>query len=303
MQTILITGASGFVGSTLLRMAADGELPPDAQYMPLPESVDLREPNQIKAALADISSCDGVIHLAAISFVPESIERPHTTYEINLHGTINLIETLKARDFSGPFLYVSSGDVYGSVPPEALPITEEHIPRPRNPYAASKLAAEAYCYQAGLTSSIRMVVARPFNHIGAGQSERFVLPAIAKQIREVKEAIRSATLETGNLDVTRDFSDVRDVVRAYVQLLSDGKPGETYNVCSGIERNVREVVQQMLALSGVNASIQTDEQKLRPNEQRRHCGSNQKLRADTAWRPQISFEQSLRDLLRSWKLI
>jgi GDP-4-dehydro-6-deoxy-D-mannose reductase len=244
-----------------------------------------------------------VIHLAAISFVPESIERPNETYDVNLHGTINLLDALKRSGFKGAFLYVSSGEVYGAVPPEALPVTEERVPRPRNPYAAAKLAAEAYCCQAAVTSGLRIVVARPFNHIGAGQSERFFVPAMARQIADIKQGRHAPRIEAGNLDVTRDFSDVRDVVQAYLRLLASGRSGEVYNVCSGVERNVGDVLRRMLELAQVDAAIEVAEQKLRPNEQRRHCGSNRKLCDDTGWQPKIPFDQSLRDLLRSWTLI
>ena len=302
MQTILVTGASGFVGGTLLGMAARGELEGAPRFVGLPPEADLRQPAQLNAALANIT-CDAVIHLAAITFVPESFERPHETYEINLHGTINLIEGLKRRGFQGAFLYVSSGDVYGAVPPEHLPIGEERIPRPRNPYAASKLAAEAYCIQAGISSGLRVLIARPFNHIGPGESERFVLPAMAKQILEIKQGKRPSVIETGNVDVTRDFSDVRDVLRAYLALLTSGRAGETYNVCSGVERNVGQVLLQMLSLSGVKATVQAKDEKMRPNEQKRHCGSNRKLCDDTGWAARIDFGRSLHDLLASWKVL
>jgi len=302
MSTILVTGASGFVGNTLFGMSARGELDAQDRFVALGGDVDLRQPAALQKALRG-AHYDAVIHLAAISFVPESIERPNETYEINLHGTINLLEALKQEGFLGAFLYVSSGDVYGAVPPDALPVTEERIPRPRNPYAAAKLAAEAYCCQAAVTSELRILVARPFNHIGAGQSERFFLPAMARQIVEIKQGRHAAQVETGNIDVTRDFSDVRDVVHAYLRLLAAGRSGEVYNVCSGIERNVGEVLRRMLELAGVEADIRVAEQKLRPNEQKRHCGSNRKLCDDTGWRPRIPFDQSLRDLLRSWALI
>ena len=283
-------------------MAARGELEGAPRFVALAPEVDLRQPAQLDAALANIT-CDAVIHLAAITFVPESFERPHETYEINLHGTINLIEGLKRRGFQGAFLYVSSGDVYGTVPPEHLPVGEERIPRPRNPYAASKLAAEAYCIQAGISWGLRVLIARPFNHIGPGQSERFVLPAMAKQILEIKQGKRPPVIETGNVDVTRDFSDVRDVLRAYLALLASGRAGETYNVCSGVERNVGQVLLEMLSLSGVKATVQAKHEKMRPNEQKRHCGSNRKLCDDTGWAARVAFGRSLQDLLASWKVL
>jgi GDP-4-dehydro-6-deoxy-D-mannose reductase len=298
MQSILVTGASGFVGRTLVGMAQGGQLG-GARLLCLTDQVDLRDAAALRRWLAGRAP-DAVIHLAAISFVPESFARPHETYAVNLHGTINLLEALAETGFAGAFLYVSSGDVYGAVPAAELPVTEERLPRPRNPYAASKLAAEAYCYQVSETSRVRVLIARPFNHLGPGQSERFFLPAMAKQIMQIKQGRRAATIEAGNIDVTRDFSDVRDVVRAYLALLEKGTSGEAYNVCSAVERNVGEVLQRMLELAGVKASVTRVHERIRPNEQMRHCGSNRKLCEDTGWRPSVSFEQSLRDLLESW---
>lgn len=302
MDSILVTGASGFVGSTLLQMAQSGELASSSRFAGLAQDVDLRDPEAVQRSL-EKSSPEAVIHLAAITFVPESFAHPHETYDVNLHGTINLLESLNKAGFRGAFLYVSSGDVYGAVAADALPITEQHLPRPRNPYAASKVAAEAYCYQLSQTSSMRVVIARPFNHIGRGQSERFLLPAMAKQMREIKHGRQAPVIEVGNVDVTRDFSDVRDVLRAYVALLERGVAGEAYNVCSGVERHVGDVLQQMLSLAGISARVNVDSQRIRPNEQTRHFGSNRKLRERTDWQPGIAFEQSLHELLQSWGVL
>jgi GDP-4-dehydro-6-deoxy-D-mannose reductase len=299
MKKLLITGASGFVGRTLLRMAGSGGIGSFGRIIALTDEVDLREQKSLNQALAQ-EVPDAVIHLAAISFVPDSIARPRETYEVNLHGTMNLLDALTEAGFCGAFLYVSSGDVYGAVPPESLPITEERLPAPRNPYSASKLAAEAYCQQLGRRKPIRMLVARPFNHIGPGQSARFAVAGFAKQIAEIKRGMRAPEIEVGNVDVTRDFSDVRDVVRAYVALLESGISGQDYNVCSGVERNVGEVLRQMLEIYDVRAAVKTVTDKVRPNEQTRHFGSNRKLCEHTGWKPAIPLEQSLKDLLDSW---
>lgn len=299
MKTLLVTGASGFVGRTLLGMGDPDGIGGYSRVIPLTDKVDLRDSNAVDRALSG-QSADAVIHLAAITFVPDSIARPQETYAVNLHGTINLLEALDRRGFRGAFLYVSSGDIYGAVPAQELPITEVHLPKPRNPYSASKLAAEAYCYQRGQTSPIRVLIARPFNHIGPGQSERFAVAGFAKQIAEIMQGRRAPAIEVGNIEVTRDFSDVRDVVRAYLKLLESGVSGEAYNVCSGVERNVGDVLRRMLELSGVTATVKSSSDKLRPNEQTRHYGSNRKLCEDTGWAPRVPFEQSLRDLLDSW---
>jgi GDP-4-dehydro-6-deoxy-D-mannose reductase len=150
---------------------------------------------------------------------------------------------------------------------------------------------------------MRVVIGRPFNHIGAGQSDRFVLPAMAKQILEIKRGRQAPIIEAGNVDVTRDLSDVRDVVRAYIALLEKGVSGEVYNVCSGIERHVGRVLEEMLRMAGVTASVNVSKDRLRANEQTRHYGSNRKLCEDTGWQPRIAFEQSLRDVLHSWEIV
>jgi GDP-4-dehydro-6-deoxy-D-mannose reductase len=281
-------------------MAAANQLEYPVELATLPESVDLRRLAAVLEAVRRPAP-DAVIHLAAVSFVPDSISHPEDTYAVNLHGTINLLSALQAVGFEGAFLYVSSGDVYGAAPEDSLPLDERCLPRPRNPYAASKIAAEAYCYQIGQRSPIRVLIARPFNHIGPGQSERFAVAGFAKQIAEIRQGRRAPLIEVGNVDVTRDFSDVRDVVRAYLRLLESGVSGEAYNVCSGVERNVGEVLRCMLELSGVRAEVKRVSDKLRPNEQTRHYGSNRKLCEDTGWAPEVPFERSLRDLLESWK--
>src|SRR5207302_554158 len=176
-----------------------------------------------------------VIHLAAHSWVPQSFKEPMETYDVNFVGTFNLLSALQKTGFHGRFLFVSSSDIYGQVSPEALPITEEHPSKPRSPYAVSKVAAEALCSQWSQTETdIEIVVARPFVHIGPGQSDRFVISNFARQIIEIKRTRREALVEVGDIDVTRDFTDVRDVVRAYELLLARGVPGEVYNICSGI---------------------------------------------------------------------
>ena len=214
---------------------------------------------------------------------------------------MNLLQALKQSDFKGQLLFVGSGDMYGLVPPASLPIAESFPLKPRNPYAVSKVAAEALCYQWSQTECMNIVMARPFNHIGPGQSERFVVSDFARQIMEIKLGKRAAEIDVGDIDVTRDFTDVRDVVRAYLMLLREGKNGEAYNVCSGKEISIREILQQLMALAGVQASIRQDSARFRPAEQRRVYGACDKLLAASGWQPEISLEQSLVDNLNFWE--
>ncbi len=287
----LLTGANGFVGQ-----AMQAALP----CVPLPVGLDLRDRAALNAAIAEIQP-DMVIHLAAQSFVPASFENPHETFDINFYGTLNLLEALQSIGFRGRMLFVGSGDTYGQVPEAALPVREEHPLHPLNPYAVSKVAAEALCYQWSQTAGFEIVMARPFNHIGPGQNPRFAITDFAHQVTEIRLGRRPPVLQVGDIDVTRDFTDVRDVERAYALLLEKGRNGGIYNVCSGREHSIRELLQRLLALAGVDARIEQDPARLRPAEQRRMVASFAALHRDTAWQPLIPIEQSLQDLLNDWE--
>ncbi|HVH89567.1 MAG TPA: GDP-mannose 4,6-dehydratase [Terriglobales bacterium] len=293
-QKLLLTGASGFVGGFVQQAANSVPL------MVNNKDVDLRNLRETQEAIAHIRP-DAVLHLAAQTFVPRSFDDPLETFEINFLGTYNLLVALKKIGFAGRFLLVSTGDVYGSVAPELLPVTEEMLPRPRNPYAVSKVAAEALCFQWNETAGFETMVARPFNHIGPGQREDFVISGFAKQIAEIKHGAKAAIIETGDLEVTRDFCDVRDVVQAYLLLLLKGRAGETYNICSGKECSIRSLLNKMLELAAVEAEIKSNPTKFRPSEQRRMFGDAGKIRRHVGWQPSRSIEQTLADTIHSWE--
>ncbi|MCP1621622.1 GDP-mannose 4,6-dehydratase [Pseudomonas nitroreducens] len=292
-KRLLVTGLSGFVGTQLR-----ASLGPQWQLMELPR-LDLAEPGAFDEYLRD-DVPDAVIHLAGQTFVPQAFRDPAGTLQVNLVGTLNLLESLKRCGFSGAFLYVSSGDVYGQVSEDQLPVTELQLPRPRNPYGVSKLSAELLCQQWSFAEPWRMMVARPFNHVGMGQKADFVIPAVARQLARIRHGLQDACIEVGDIDVTRDFLDVRDVLSAYFALLEKGRSGEVYNVCSGQEYRLRDLIGQMAALAGVELQIRQDPQKLRKAEQRRVRGSNAKLQRETGWKPVHGMEQILRDVLADW---
>ena len=291
---LLLTGSSGFVGSVLVGCR------PCIPFTDDGSDVDLRDIERVNRVVARIKP-DAVIHLAAQSFVPASFANPRETYEINFLGTLNLLAALKHAGFSGRLLYVGSGDGYGLVSQANLPVTEEQPLKPRSPYAVSKIAAEALCYQWSQAEAIDVVMTRSFNHIGPGQSDRFVVADFARQVVEIGKGRREPVIRTGDIDVTRDFTDVRDVVRAYLLLLDQGRRGEVYNVCSESERSVRDVLSRLLALAGVDARIEQDAARLRRSEQKRMCGSNRKLHHDTGWSPEVALDTSLRDILDDWE--
>jgi GDP-4-dehydro-6-deoxy-D-mannose reductase len=301
MKRLFLTGHEGFVGQTLRSLvvstvsrARDWEIvAPSARY-------DLREQTSLERAIP-FEGLDAVIHLAAQSFVPESFRDPRHTYEVNFLGTLNLFQALKQGGFKGRVLYVSSAEVYGRVDPAEMPIDESRPPQPRSPYGVSKVAAEALCGQWKQTEGLDVFVARPFNHIGPGQTDRFVVASFARQVAEIKLGLREPVIEIGDVEVTRDFTDARDVVEAYLLLLDQGASGETYNICSGREVWISDLIPTLLDLAGVDARVTQDSARLRPAEQKRLLGSYAKLRRCTGWTPTIELRTSLGDALAWWE--
>lgn len=293
-MTTLLTGFSGFVGG---HVQAQIPCTPLADETGTP--LDILDFNAILTKVRRVRPSQ-VIHLAAQSFVPASFADPEATYRVNFLGTLNLLTALKEGGFRGRFLFIGSGDTYGMVEPEQLPVVESTPLRPRNPYAVSKVAAEALCYQWSQTGPFKVIMARPFNHIGPGQSDQFAISDFAKQLVEMRLGRRSPELKVGDIDVTRDFTDVRDIVNAYALLLENGANGEIYNVGSGQERSIRSLLITLINLSETNANIATDTARFRPAEQRRMLASSSKLRSATGWTPILSIEQSLKDILEYW---
>lgn len=300
MKKLYITGASGFVGKHIDQAVAAGIFG-DCVLYPMPDELDVRDSEALAASLATVQP-DWVIHLAARSFVPDSFSDPRETLDVNLFGTLSLLCALRQIKFQGRMLYVSSGDVYGSVPESALPVSESRWPEPRNPYAASKVSAETLCLQWHRSEKLDVVVARPFNHVGPGQSERFVVPALARQVALIAAGVQEPTLMVGDIDVSRDFSDVRDVVSAYAAILCRGQAGQIYNVCSGREMTIRHILQTLCTLAQVAPAVVQDTAKLRPSEQRRMVADCSRLRGDTGWEPAISLNTTLKQILDQFRM-
>ena len=278
MSTLLLTGHTGFVGRAITAHFGAGH---DGGWViaTLDGHLDVRDPR-----LADRVQAvrpDAVLHLAARTSVSESFGDPDGYFDVNFNGTLNLLRALRATNFSGRLLYVGSGDCYGAISPAQLPVREDHPLRPRNPYAVSKVAAEALCFQWSQTEGLDAVIARPFNHIGRGQDERFVVASLAKQISAIRNGRAPPRVSSGNLDVTRDLTDVRDVIAAYVALIERGRRGEAYNVGSGREIRIRDLLERLLELAEVDAEVGTDAARVRPDEQLRVCADVSKIRMDT----------------------
>jgi len=291
MPRLLILGHSGFVGKHVIE-AALGRV--EVEVVLPPPHFDVSDAQSVATALQSAEP-DWVLHLAAQSSVAESLQQPIKTYQVNTIGTANVVNAAVQRGFAGRLLFVSSADVYGAVEPAALPIKESQPAAPRNPYAASKLAAEAICLEASRRSGFDVVIARPFNHIGPGQDTRFAVASFAAQIAAIAARNHSPTLAVGDLSVERDFTDVRDVIRAYFTLFERGHRGDIYNVCSGVSHRLELVLQQLIGASDTEIRIEVDESRLRSSEAPRLVGDNGKLRS-LGWRPQIPLSQTVRDI-------
>ena len=288
--SVLITGHTGFVGKYIVNQYKC------SRFEDTDGRVDLTSPERLRQFFSG-RQFEYVIHLAAQSHVPTSIKNPAQTLNSNLIGTANLLEALADSGFTGRFLYVSSGDVYGEVQASDLPITEKQPVNARSPYAVSKIAAEHYCLQFSLRANFELLVARPFNHIGIGQSESFVVPKLLSEVSKASRGSKDDKIVVGNIDVTRDFSDLRDVVTAYFALLDSGSSGEIYNVCSGTETSIAELIDHAKAELSIENETQVNPEFVRPNEQMRAVGCNKKLSNDTGWSPVFSPKETVKEML------
>lgn len=275
---------------------ASGEFSKELSGAALYEA-DVRDCDKVHSAMHDFRP-HHVYHLAAISSVPFSWKSPRQTYEVNVLGTLNLFEAAMSLPSPPRILNVSTAQVYA---PSDLALSETNSVAPDNPYAASKLMAELSRIQFRNSSTGGVITARSFNHTGPGQSSEFVLPSIAKQFAEIEAGQREPKLTLGNIHVKRDFTDVRDVVEAYFLLLQKGSVNETYNVCSGRARSIKETVEEFELISDIKVEIETYASKRRTGEVEAVCGDPAKIRAATGWAPKILWKNSLHDLLNFWR--
>ncbi|MBI4011872.1 MAG: GDP-mannose 4,6-dehydratase [Candidatus Rokubacteria bacterium] len=309
---VLITGMAGFAGSHLaelaLREGADvvgTVLPgaPVANLVAIQDSIrilpcDLTEPGAAARVLAEARP-DRVFHLAGASVVGTSWAQRAEVLRQNLEGTFQLLEGLRA--VPAPCLLVSSAELYGAVPEQAQPITESQPPSPLSPYALSKGCQELYAGYYVRAEHLPIVIVRAFNHVGPRQGPGFVWSDIARQVAAIEQGLRPPVLEVGTLTTRRDFTDVRDMVRAYWLCLERAAPGEVYNAASGRAVAIREVVDGFVALAGCPIEVRVAPERVRPIDLPLLLGDASRLRALTGWNPRIPGEQSLADVLSDWR--
>lgn len=310
----LITGINGFAGSHLADYLLQSgayeiwgiAMEPTLHWPHLNGkvqvlAVDLRDARQTSAALAQIRP-QQIFHLAGQTFVPASFADPAATLQTNVLGQLHVLLAVLEHAIAARILVVSSYEVYGAITPEDLPIGETTPFRPTNPYGVSKIAQDMLALQYHLSHGLDIVRVRPFNHIGPRQSSRFVAASFAKQIAAIEQGKQPPTILVGNLSAQRDFTDVRDMVRAYVLALHHGESGAVYNIGSGRAVRIQEVLDTLLAASGQPIEVRQDPSRMRPIDVPAVVCDASRFRERTGWQPQRTLAQTLQDILEDWRI-
>lgn len=318
---ILITGINGFAGSHLAEFLLKNNLGvvygTRRHFRSNIENIahilnkiillgcDLQDLSATHRIISDVKP-DIIFHLAAQSFVGDSYINPWATLNNNMAGAFNILEAVrmeKAHDerYNPVIQFAGSSEEYGLVLPEEIPITETNPLRPQSPYAISKVATTLLALSYFRTYGIRAVVTRAFNHTGPRRGEVFATSSFAKQIAEIEQGLKPPIIYHGNLDTKRDFTGVRDMVHAYWLAVTQGEPGETYNICTGVAYSIRDVLLHLLSQSPASIKLQMDPARLRPSDVPILLGDSTKFREKTGWIPTIPFKQTLLDLLNYWR--
>lgn len=306
---VLITGITGFVGRHALRFLR-GEQPRAEVFGLARRARDVEGARVLLAPLEDAASVrsavaeahpDCVLHLAAQSSPKDSFESPAATLRTNVEGSLNLFEALRRHAPQARVLAVGSGEEYGVAGADGRALGEDAPLRPLSPYAVSKIAQSYLALEQHLAHGLHVVRTRTFNHTGAGRGRGFAESNFARQIAAFERGLTTPVISVGNLDARRDFSDVRDVVRAYFALLEHGRAGEVYNVCSGVGISIREVLEALIGLSGGGVLIHVDPALMRPADIPALVGDPGRLREATGFEPRHTLDHALRALLDDWR--
>jgi GDP-4-dehydro-6-deoxy-D-mannose reductase len=298
----LVTGAAGFVGRhlvTYLESTGDVVVGVDRRHgVDQHHGVDLLAADELRGLVTEVHP-EAVYHLGGWSDVGASWDAPLEAFRVNAEGTLNVLEACRRASVER-VLIVSSADVYGKVRLAELPLTEDAPFRPVTPYAASKIAADELGLQAWLGHGLEVLRVRAFNHLGPGQTNRFVCPALAERIAR-NERDGGEVVPVGNLTPRRDFTDVRDVVRAYRLLVEHGEPGEAYNVCSGRDLAISELADRLVAMASRPMRLEGEPALQRPVDVPVLRGDSTKIHKATGWEPEIALDKTLRDVLDEWR--
>jgi len=310
----LITGITGFAGSHLAELLLKEGYEVYGTTRPRSKSDNIDEiKHQLKLHDADIMDShslysvfvdvkpDYIFHLAAQSFVQTSWASPATTMEMNVVGSVHLFEAIRRAEIDPVTQIACSSEEYGLVHPDEIPIRETNPLRPQSPYAVSKVAMDYLGYQYFQSYQMKIIRTRGFNHTGPRRGEVFVTSNFARQIAEIEKGKKEPVIEVGNLDAKRDWTDVRDMVKAYLLAVKKGVPGEVYNICSGKAIKVGDMLNMLLKMSKVKVKIKHDPARIRPSDVEILLGDNSKFIKATGWQPEIPFAKTMKDLLNYWR--
>jgi GDP-4-dehydro-6-deoxy-D-mannose reductase len=312
---VLITGVTGFAGSHLADycLARGGvDVYGMIRWRSRTENIehldgkiklvecDLRDATSTRDVIEQIKP-DYIFHLAAQSFVPTSWRAPTESLTTNVIGQLNVFEAVRKIDLKCRIQIACSSEEYGMVHDDELPIKEENPLRPLSPYGVSKVGQDMLGYQYCMSYDMDIIRTRGFNHTGPRRGPVFVVSDFAKQIIDIENGFRDPMIYTGNLDASRDFTDVRDMVRAYFLSLEKGKSGEVYNICSETSFTIREVLDKLLSFTDAKIEVKQDPARMRPSDVPRLLGDCSRFKRDTGWQLEIPFEQTLRDTLDFWR--
>lgn len=316
MKTVLITGISGFAGSFLAEyVLSEKDIVIHGTYISDSSLSNIAHiQDKVHVTKIDLSDYEAVynliqlvkptivFHLAALTSPGESFRNPSATLTQNITLQANLLEAIrKSNLLETKILITSSADVYGLVSEDEQPMSEETPLRPVSPYAVSKIAQDFLGLQYRLSYGMHIIRVRPFNHIGPRQADLFVVASFAKQIAEIEKGKKEPVIYTGNIKAKRDFTDVRDMVKAYRLLIEKGIPGEVYNIGSGKSYTISEILNRLLSYSSKKITIKQDEKLLRPNDTIEYRADATKMQRITDWKPSISLDNSLKDILAYWR--
>jgi GDP-4-dehydro-6-deoxy-D-mannose reductase len=316
MMRVLITGITGFAGSHLaeyilanhpgveifgiIRWRSRMDNIVQIQNKVRLLEADLKDPTSLRAALSEAKP-ERIFHLAAQSFVPTSWKCPAETFAINAIGQINLFESILSLNLSPRIQIAGSSEEYGQVFSDEIPMKETNPLRPLSPYAVSKVAQDLLAFQYFKSYGLKAIRTRGFNHTGPRRGDVFVTASFARQIAEIEKKKRPPVIYVGNLEAKRDFTDVRDVVRAYWLSLEKGAEGEVYNIGSGQAYSMQELLDLLMSLSRARMEVKVDPSRLRPSDVPVLLADASKFRDLTGWKPRIPFKQTILDLLNYWR--
>lgn len=309
-KRVLIIGAAGFVGNHLIDyiLANCKNWKVTATKMPrekIEKKVEVRDlditmPEQINQLLSEVQP-DYIFHLAAQSSVALSWKSPKLTVNINIIGSINVLDAVRNMEKHPRVLLIGSGEEYGYVKEDEIPIQEDNNTRPGNIYAVTKVCQNMIGHLYSEAYGMRVISTRSFNHTGPNQAPQFVVPDFCHQVAEIEAGKQEPVIKVGNLSAKRDFTDVRDVVRAYCMLMEKGQAGETYNVGSGHSIAIQEILNQILAKSDKKIEVYQDPTKFRPVDVPIIEADISKLQAATGWKPEISLDQTITETLQIYR--